>query len=224
MDHPLDRPAWSALTSHQAGLALGDARARRFPLDVSPFAAGMDDAPQTIAALAALLPQGGTMGLVELHAPPPPPGVTLAQDSICLQMLWTDFPGAAEAPVLALGDADAAEMQALAELTKPGPFLRRTHTMGRFLGIRQGGRLAAMAGERLHCNGFTEVSGVCTHPDFRGRGYAATLMRAVGANIAARGETPFLHVYPSNLTAIAMYERLGFTPRREVQYCVWGRD
>jgi predicted GNAT family acetyltransferase len=224
MDHPLDRPAWSALTSHQAGLARGDARALRFPVDVSPFGAAADDRPDSLAALGALLPDGGSLGLVEAVMPQPPAGVTLAQDSAVLQMLWPEHSGALDAPPLALGDDDAADMHALAILTRPGPFLARTHTMGRFLGIREGGRLAAMAGERLHCRGFTEISGVCTHPDFRGRGYAALLMRAVGAGIVARGEKPFLHVYPDNRTAIAMYERLGFRPRRELRYCVWTRD
>ena len=223
MNHPLDRPAWSALTSHQSGLARGDGRAWRFAVDVSPFGAGADASPESLAALDALLPGGGSLGLVEAVMPPPPAGVTLAQDSAVLQMLWPDHPGAGDAPLLALGDDDAADMHALATLTRPGPFLASTHTMGRFLGIREGSRLAAMAGERLHCRGFTEISGVCTHPDFRGRGHAATLMRAVGANILARGETPFLHVYPDNHTAIAMYERLGFRPRRELRYCVWTR-
>ncbi len=156
--------------------------------------------------------------------PSPPQDVTLIQNSAILQMLWRDVPIAQDAFLLKLGDADAAEMLALATLTSPGPFLARTHTMGRFQGIREGGRLAAMAGERLHCQGFTEISGVCTHPDFRGRGYAAKLMRAVGAGIAARGETPFLHVYPDNHTAIKMYEGLGFRPRRELRFCVWAWD
>ena len=115
-----------------------------------------------------------------------------------------------------LGDADAPEMLALATLTEPGPFFVKTHQLGRFVGIRQDGRLVAMAGERMQPDGFTEVSGVCTHPDHRGRGYAAALMGEVARGILARGDTPFLHAYASNQAAIALYERLGFQHRREI--------
>ena len=89
-------------------------------------------------------------------------------------------------------------MLALATLTRPGPFFARTHQLGAFIGVKQDGRLVAMAGERMQPTGFTEVSGVCTHPDPRGRGYAGGLMRQVAARILARGETPFLHAYADN--------------------------
>src|ERR1700741_4589350 len=111
--------------------------------------------------------------------------------------------------MLPLGDADASEMLALALLTEPGPFLRRTHTMGAFLGLRIDGRLAAMAGERMRFPGYTEVSGVCTHPDFRGRGLARRLSAAVLTAIEARGEQAFLHAWKTNLAAITLYESLG---------------
>ena len=122
-----------------------------------------------------------------------------------------------------LGDADAADMLALARLTEPGPFLERTHTMGRFLGIRIEGRLAAMAGERMRFPGYTEVSGVCTHPDFRGRGLARRLSAAAAVAIEARGERPFLHAWRSNRSAIALYESLGFELRAEVNVAVLDR-
>jgi predicted GNAT family acetyltransferase len=113
-------------------------------------------------------------------------------------------------------DADAAEMLALATLTKPGPFFARTHQLGRFIGVRDNGVLVAMAGERLKTPGYTEVSAVCTHPDHRGRGYAAALMRQVMGGIVARGETPFLHSYAANTGAIRLYESLGFRFSREL--------
>jgi predicted GNAT family acetyltransferase len=122
-----------------------------------------------------------------------------------------------------LGDADAPEMLALAQLTRPGPFLARTHVMGTFRGLRIGGRLAAMAGERMRMPGCTELSGVCTHPDFRGRGLARRLSAIVCAGIEARGETPFLHAWKDNHPAIALYERLGFRLRAEVNVAVLER-
>ena len=125
--------------------------------------------------------------------------------------------------IVPLSEADAPDMLALATLTEPGPFRSRTHALGDFVGVKIDGRLVAMAGERMKPTGFTEVSGVCTHPDFRGRGYAGGLMRAVAERIIARGETPFLHVYPHNEGAIALYEALGFRLRRAVTMAVLAR-
>lgn len=133
-------------------------------------------------------------------------------------------PDEGRAGIVRLGEPDAAEMLALATLTEPGPFLRHTHRMGSFFGIRVGGRLAAMAGERFRFPGCTEVSGVCTHPDFRGHGFARRLSRHVAAAIAARGETAFLHAWKSNVAAISLYETLGFQWRCEVNVAVVERE
>ncbi len=129
-------------------------------------------------------------------------------------------PGEPRFAVVTLGDSDADAMLALATLTRPGPFYRHTNRLGDFIGVKITGRLAAMAGERMKPQGFTEVSGVCTHPDFRGQGYAGGLMRLVAQRIIARGETPFLHVYPDNAGAIALYETLGFRFRAALHYTV----
>jgi hypothetical protein len=106
--------------------------------------------------------------------------------------------------------------QAPCALTRPGPFSTRTHELGRFLGVRREGRLIAMAGERMQPTGFTEVSGVCTHPDFQGMGLAGQLMSAVIANILEKGERAFLHAYTHNRSAIGLYESLGFAQRAVV--------
>jgi predicted GNAT family acetyltransferase len=136
-----------------------------------------------------------------------------------VQMVATrDLQGEANADeVVDLGEDDAPDMLALARLTEPGPFLARTHAMGGFVGIRRGGRLLAMAGERLRPPGYVEVSGVCTHPDARGQGLARRLSAVVAARIQAHGEQPFLHAWQTNAAAISLYESLGFRLRTRVQ-------
>jgi ribosomal protein S18 acetylase RimI-like enzyme len=215
--HLLDRPIWHALRTRQARFALGDDRALRFHADVEPFAASRDDSPDSIAALGALVPPGDLIVLLQAGESPCPPGLIVESTALGVQMvLDTLAQPSASAPIEALGDADTEEMIALAALTKPGPFLARTHELGSFWGVKENGRLIAMAGERMMLEGYTEVSGVCTHPDYRGRGLAALLSHHVAAEILARGEIPMLHAYASNRAAISVYEALGFVLRRHV--------
>ncbi|MEO8113847.1 MAG: GNAT family N-acetyltransferase [Phenylobacterium sp.] len=225
MPHPLDRPVWSTLTTRQSGLAQGDARALRIDPRYGPFAAAADSSPESLAALAALIPPDGVVWIVEAEETPTPPGVTALRQASLHQMsaaALTPAPSPAF-EITPLTEADALEMRALATLTEPGPFLERTHRLGDFIGVKLEGRLIAMAGERMRPEGFTEVSGVCTHPGHRGQGYAGGLMRTVAGRILVRGETPFLHAYASNTGAISLYQSLGFTLRRPVTMTVLGR-
>ena len=220
--HPLDRPVWNALTTRQRALAVGDARAWRYRPEINLFAAAAD--PDDVEAVAALLPDEGAIGLVEASETLPIPGARVLKQAAVNQMVAERSPGVAEgfAP-LVLGDADAAEMLALATMTEPGPFFAETHRMGHFIGVRENGRLVAMAGQRMRVPGFTEVSGVCTHPDHRGRGYAGKLMRVLIDRIASEGNAAFLHVYPDNAGAIALYETLGFRFRAALTFTVLTR-
>lgn len=218
VSHPLDRAVWSCLTTRQRHLALGDDRALRLHPAYGIFAATADDSPGSLAALARLNPPEGGLALLQVGTPRLPEGIGVRRTAAGVQMVAPALRGggAARAPVESLGEADASAMLELARLTEPGPFFERTHQLGDFVGVKQDGRLVAMAGERMKPEGFTEVSGVCTHPDHRGRGYAGTLMRVVADRILARGETPFLHAYADNASAIALYESLGFTFRTGV--------
>lgn len=223
--HVLDRPIWGALFGRQASLGVGDDRARRYFADISPLAATRDDSRESLAALAAIAPGDNALVLLQADEIAVPPQLEVVKSAKGVQMVAWDAvaPLACDFRFIELVAADAPEMLALATLTEPGPFLSRSHHLGRFLGVRIDGRLAAMAGERMKPDGFAEVSGVCTHPDFRGRGLAGALSAAVAASIRERGETPFLHAYSSNTPAIRLYERLGFCLRCEVNVAVLQR-
>ena len=215
--HPLDRPIWSALATRQRAFAVGDDLARRFDPRVGPFAAIARDDDAHLIALAALIGAHGSVVLLQRGEIPRPPGTRTLLEAVGVQLVLDRLaPVAASVDLVGLGAADADEMLALAKLTEPGPFGPRTHELGGFLGVKVDGRLVAMAGERMKPDGFVEVSGVCTHPDHRGHGYAAMLSTAVAERVLARGETPFLHAFATNTAAIRLYERLGFRMRTEV--------
>jgi predicted GNAT family acetyltransferase len=206
-------------------LSAGGALARRYAAEVNLFASACDDTPAALGALADLVQPGERVVLLQVPEIVVPAGLVALKAAKGVQMIATrpvQTPGATE-DIVALTAADAAQMLALATLTEPGPFLRRTYTMGVFRGIRIDGRLAAMAGERFRFPGHTEVSGVCTHPDFRGRGLARRLSAAVAAGIESRGEQPFLHAWKTNRAAISLYESLGFEIRAEVDVHVLAR-
>lgn len=217
-DHPLDRVIWNAFTTRQAHLALVDGGAFRVDPDFGLFAATIDHAPESLAALGRLVhAHPGEVGVVERFDIPPVPGTAVTKRAILNQMVAGPLaqPKPVDFEIQSLTDADAPQMVALATLTAPGPFFSRTHELGDFVGVKVGGQLVAMAGERLQPEGFTEVSGVCAHPEHRGKGYAAALMLHVAGKIVERGETPFLHSYADNSGAIALYQALGFRFRCE---------
>ena len=223
--HPLDRPVWSSLTSHHVPLSTGNELARRFLPDVNLFVSARDDSPEALAALAELVKPGDLAFILQVPAIVLPPGFVEVKKAEGVQMvLASNAPTRPDAEIVTLTDHDAPEMLALATLTEPGPFLTCTHSMGHFRGVRIDGRLAAMAGERMRFPGYTEVSGVCTHPDFRGRGLARRLSAAVVAGIQARGDRAFLHAWRTNQAAISLYEALGFELRAEVNVSVLKRN
>ena len=191
---------------------MGDARAVRFEADYAMFAAAADASGDSLAALAALIPADGEVALVQVDAAPPVPGTLVRAQARVWQMVAEALTPAEPAAfeIVPLTEADAPQMLALATLTRPGPFFTRTHQLGDFVGVKQHGRLLAMAGERMKPLGFTEVSGVCTQPEHRGQGYAGALMRVVAGRILARGETPFLHAMSANRRAHDLYLGMGF--------------
>lgn len=216
----LDRPLLGMLTGRrQAGLAIVRGGARRLDPAYGVFAVLTDPGDEARTALGGLVREFGDVALVEPVAASAIPGTRVVSEAIAWQMVAEGAGEPAPDPgfeIVDLGPGDAAEMLALATLTRPGPFAARTPELGDFVGVKLGGRLVAMAGERMKPDGLTEVSGVCTDPEHRGRGYAAALMRVVMARIRARGEVPFLHAYAANTGAIGIYEGLGFRFRQEL--------
>lgn len=210
----LARPVWDALHGRRAGFAIGDDRARRFMPEIGSLAGARDEAPDSVAALAALVPSTGTLLLLQEPEIVAPPGTVAVMSAAGVQLIAERAIAAPSdsrtVAIERLGAEAAADMLELALLTKPGPFGPRTHELGEFWGIRERGALIAMAGERMAHDGFTEVSGVCTHPDARGRGLARLLSAWVASRIFARGETPYLHAFASNTAAVELYQSLGF--------------
>ena len=223
--NPLDRPIWTALSTRQAEFAVGGPLALRYQSDVEPFAAVASDTKESLDALAQLLVPGETHILLQAQPSPLPHEVQLIDKADGVQMVAARTIGAPKPPdAVQLSDADSPEMVELAELTRPGPFRSRTHCLGTFWGIRREGRLVAMAGERMKVPGMTEVSGVATHPDWRGHGFARALSAFIASEIVRRGETPFLHAFADNAPAIRLYETLGFTIRTQVHVQIIGRE
>jgi ribosomal protein S18 acetylase RimI-like enzyme len=213
----LDRPIWNALTTSQKHLAEGGPVALRYPVAMTPFADMVDMSAASFAALGDLLSGSQVAALFTPEPVDVPAGFKVVIAAPCEQMIGspTDSP-LRDAEIVTLGAADVPAMMALTALTKPGPFALRTHELGTFLGIRAGGELVAMAGERMKPGHFTEMTAVCVHPDHRGRGYAQALLAAIARQIEARGETPFLHVLSNNASAMALYQRQGMTIRRRL--------
>jgi len=206
----LDRPIWSALTTSQKHLAQGGPRVLRYPVDIAPFTDMVDMSAASLAALADLMAPSQVAAFFTQEPIVVPAGFKVLLAETGEQMIGSPADSPLRgAEIVRLGAADVPAMLALTALTKPGPFVARTHELGTYLGIRAGSELVAMAGERMKPGKFVEMSAVCVHPDHRGRGYAQALLAAVARQIEARDEIPFLHVFSSNSSAIALYQRQG---------------
>jgi ribosomal protein S18 acetylase RimI-like enzyme len=212
--HPLDNPAYAALTGPHAHLAERRGRVLRYQVDVSPWLAlPADPGPDDWADVAALAGPGASVHIPGIPVTVPADWEVTRQLS-GVQYVDDGLDAAFDDEARPLTAADVPQMLDLVARTEPGPFLPRSILLGDYLGVWRDGRLVAMAGERLHPPGWTEISAVCTDPEYRGQGLATRLIRAVAAGIRARGETPFLHAARQNTTARALYESLGFRLRR----------
>jgi ribosomal protein S18 acetylase RimI-like enzyme len=215
----LDNPTWHSLAGPHASFAIGDDLVRRYPSDVAPFVAVRTwDDPRVWDALVELVGPGAEIGLSATDALPPV-GWEILGGGEGVQLVQTDaLRPRPDDEALVLGVADVPEMLALVERNEPGPFRPRTHELGRYVGFRREGKLIAMAGERLHPEGWTEISAVATDIAYRGQGLASRLVLDVAFHIQERGDRALLHAAATNVGAIAIYERLGFSLRRHTTF------
>jgi GNAT superfamily N-acetyltransferase len=215
--HELDNIAWMSLTGSHARFATGTDAARRYGPGFSPIAAFPNPEQPNLDALSDYCVAGEHLYVGGWSAMPSPRW-HVDSAATMYQMVWQ---GAlptedAAAEAVQLTTEHAALAVELTTLTQPGPFGPRTIELGDYFGIVDRGRLVAMAGERMYAGSMREISGVCTHPDFQGRGLARRLMLKLIRRQMLRGEAPFLHVMRDNTNAHRLYERMGFVDRREL--------
>jgi len=223
MEHPLDNPIWNALYTGNEHLAVGNEHARYVQKEVGAFAGLRTYSEDAFASLHNITPLGEPSVLFTATEVAIPEGWKILVQKDLLQLVYEQptLPTPTNSTgVVRLGAPDIPAMLALTAHTNPGPFLTRTIEFGEYHGIFNDGALVAMAGERLQPTPYTELSAVCTHPAHLGKGYAARLLQHQMQRILAKGRVPFLHVVPENTRARAVYERLGFRTRRQLQIYV----
>lgn len=226
--HSLDNVVWMALTTVHAPLALGAGLARHYPRDIAPFSAVAEPSARAYADLAAGLAPGTEARLFRPCEEASPHGWETLGARPIMQMVagesGQDRPRTgAGIRIRPLTADDAADMLALADLAKPGPFAARTMLLGSYVGVRDAadGRLLAMAGERFRLPGYVELSAICVHPAARGQGLGGSLTHHLVAQALACAEMPFLHVFPEN-PAASLYARWGFHERAR-PWVIWRR-
>ena len=216
--HILDNPLWASLSTRHRGLALGAGAVLRYPAAIAPFLAVAGRAAVDAAELEALVGRNETVYLIGPE-PSLPPGWRLTNLGLLAQMVCEQaLPEVEGPPLVPLTDAHRADVLGLTALVYPHYFRPRTVELGRYFGVLEQGRLAAMIGERMGAPGYREISAVCTHPDFSARGLARRLLAFLSNDNLRRGETPFLHVSLENERAKSLYERNGYRTRRRVAF------
>jgi ribosomal protein S18 acetylase RimI-like enzyme len=214
----LDFPVWAALHGRHARFAEISGQAARYQPDVAPFCALAPGADEGAWHDLAKLAGPGAEVTLTGAVPQPPPGWAVIHELAGVQLVDVALAAAPDPEAVPLGAADLPEILDLVARTQPGPFRQRTIELGAYLGIRREGALVAMAGERLHPPGWTEISAVCTDPAYRGRGLATRLVRALASGIRERGERTLLHASATNTNAIRLYETIGFELRKRTMF------
>ena len=218
MNHPLDNPAWNALLSGNKNLSKGNEQIKFFDSKVSPFVGFAHYSPDKSEILYRLISGQQTLAIISPKEIVISNQWNIIEHMKVLQMVHkhSTLPVTASENLIQLQKKHVPEMIALTGMTHPGPFLKRTIEFGNYYGIFNNNKLVAMAGQRLHVNECLEISAVCTHPDYLGKGYASQLITDQIHRIKAGAGIPFLHVKDDNAQAIALYKKLGFEARKQL--------
>ena len=225
MEPLLHNPVFHALLTGDKHLNLGNEQVKCFDEEVSPFAGFEHSYTKGFAELHDLLPAGRKILYANPSSKAIPKGWQLEHEIKGLQFIYEGDAIKGEfANLVPLSETHVEQMVQLAKLTKPGPFGNRTIAFGHYHGIFDTDKLVAMTGQRLHVENYTEISAVCTHPDYLGRGYANTLLQHQLQLIQHQGQQPYLHVRENNERAIAIYKRLGFIVSRPMIFYFLKRE
>jgi ribosomal protein S18 acetylase RimI-like enzyme len=224
MNHLLDNIVWHALSGPQKKFSVGAVDIRRFARGFSPIIGFADSDSPSFNSLVPFCEPGEHFYCGEWSGTAPK-GWQIEEESTMFRMVWDGaMPSGDGDGAIQLGSQHAAQAFELATLTRPGPFGLRTIELGDYFGFFEGERLIAMGGERLYAGSYREISGVCTHPEFQGRGLARRLMNKLIRRQLQRNETPFLHVMRDNRIARELYKRMGFRDYRETVVRVISRS
>jgi len=221
MDHILDNMIWNALTTGNNDIAIVNGDVGCYLPDIAPFAGMKNFNDANLKKLYEFIPANRSVAISSLNKMDHDESRwKLIQPMDVTQMVYehslNTFTTKNSSLIVPLSDEHVPQMLELTALTRPGPFLQQTIRFKNYFGIFIEGRLAAMTGQRMHPMPFMEVSAVCTHPDFRGLGYAKALMLQVMKIILDNSFTPFLHVLSNNSNAIELYKTIGFQTRKEI--------
>jgi ribosomal protein S18 acetylase RimI-like enzyme len=225
MNHLLDNIVWHAFSGPQKKFSVGTEDIRRFAPGFSPIIGFSNPESPNLNALIPFCDPAEHFYCGEWSGPAPA-GWQIEEESTVFRMVWQGSMPAADDvdEAVQLGPQRAAQALELATLTRPGPFGLRTIELGDYFGFFQGDRLLAMGGERFYAGSYREISGVCTDPQFQGRGFARRLVTKLIRRQMERNETPFLHVMRDNTRARNLYKRMGFRDYRETVVRVISRS
>lgn len=217
-EHVLDNPIWESLRTRHRGIALTHGEVARYPARIAPFMGVPRADVDTREALPVLMEPGETT-LMLGSVPDVPAGFQARKLAMLAQMVCPRPVEEVDGPhIIELGEAHREDVLALTALVYPHYFRPYTMQLGRYFGIYQDGRLAAIIGERMGTDDWQEISAVCTHPDFLGRSYARRLLAMLGNDVLARGRTPYLHVAHENQRAVDLYLRSGYDIRTDIAF------
>lgn len=221
MNHVLDNMIWNAIATGNRHIAEANGTVGCYRPDIAPFAGMKEINKESFDQLHSFIPGGRSVAVSYLDKPLlDETKWTTRQQMECFQMVYEypvdSFTTAESSLIVPLTEEHVPQMLELTKLTKPGPFFEKTILFGNYFGIFMDGRLAAMTGQRMNPVPYMEVSAVCSHPDFRGRGYPRALMLHVMKGILDQSFIPFLHVLTSNTAAIRLYETIGFRVRTQL--------